>query len=203
MSGGDIRLSVLFLAVWIPRLLLGSKGSKHDLILLCVFLLPYARQLLHMVPSHAVSAFIALALSAAVVSIWSSLCLNRGSDLAPESKENAESKGPFEPLIFPCRTSHTRLFPQKHAFSYSYLTVGVPVGWQGRAGSMIETEGRRSDPGEKRALSIAFRVEAADHLDRGNDHISLRGKLDTYIKSQVCTAIGEFIWCSYTLERNA
>ena len=32
------------------------------------------------------------------------------------------------PLLITSRTTHSRIFPQKHAFSYSYLFVGIPVG---------------------------------------------------------------------------
>ncbi|MCJ1471394.1 hypothetical protein MMC13_000033 [Lambiella insularis] len=90
----------------------------------------------------------------------------------------------LQPLLFPCRTSHTRLFPKKHSFSYSYLFVGVPVGWVGSAGSMISV-GTEDFSSKGYGTSKAwFRVNASDHLDRGNAHLGLRGKLRVYLESQ-------------------
>lgn len=83
--------------------------------------------------------------------------------------------GPLEmkPLVWPCRTTHTRLYPKKHSFAYSYLLVGVPVDWTGSSGSLLS-----SGSSTKTAL---FHVDAADHLDRDSVHSSLRQKLDTYL----------------------
>ncbi|KAI1850716.1 hypothetical protein JX266_003998 [Neoarthrinium moseri] len=86
--------------------------------------------------------------------------------------------GPTKPLLFPCRTTHTRLFPKKHSFTYSYLMVGVPVGWEGSAGGMISTASRDV------ASTGWYQIHAADYLERGNGHLGLRGKLDDYLKSQ-------------------
>ena len=46
----------------------------------------------------------------------------------------------LKPLLFPSRTSHMRLFPKNHSFSYSYLLVGIPVGWRGSTGSLISAD---------------------------------------------------------------
>ncbi|KAI0108248.1 hypothetical protein F4814DRAFT_441778 [Daldinia grandis] len=86
--------------------------------------------------------------------------------------------GPGRPLLFPCRTMHTRLFPKKHTFSYSYLLVGIPVGWTGAAGGMISNDEHGTGVGGW------YKVDASDYLDRGNEHLGLRGKLDAYLKSQ-------------------
>lgn len=85
-----------------------------------------------------------------------------------------------KPLIFPCRTSHTRFFPQKHSFSYSYLCVGIPVGWRGRCGSMLSAEVRE---GKRQGW---FHVNAEDFLERGMEGLGLRGKLERYLVGQVC-----------------
>jgi hypothetical protein len=99
--------------------------------------------------------------------------------------------GPGRPLLIPCRTTHRRLFPEKHAFSYSYLTVGIPVGWTGTAGGMVST-GVSTESGILSWLSLRptlrrgwFDVDPADYLERGSAHLGLRGKLDSYLKSQV------------------
>ncbi|KAI0164336.1 hypothetical protein GGR52DRAFT_115473 [Hypoxylon sp. FL1284] len=86
--------------------------------------------------------------------------------------------GPAQPLLFPCRTTHTRFFPKRHSFSYSYLLVGVPVGWTGVAGGMISNDTHNT--GGKGWYSI----DAADYLERGSGHLGLRGKLDAYLESQ-------------------
>ncbi|KAI2463479.1 hypothetical protein F4781DRAFT_123942 [Annulohypoxylon bovei var. microspora] len=86
--------------------------------------------------------------------------------------------GPGRPLLFPCKTTHTRFFPKKHSFDYSYLLVGVPVGWSGAAGGMISND--ENGTGAKGW----YKVDAADYLERGDGHLGLRGKLDAYLKSQ-------------------
>ncbi|KAI1657181.1 hypothetical protein F4813DRAFT_380981 [Daldinia decipiens] len=86
--------------------------------------------------------------------------------------------GPGQPLLFPCQTTHTRLFPKKHTFSYSYLLVGIPVGWTGVAGGMISSDEYSTGVGGW------YKVDASDYLDRGNGHLGLRGKLDAYLESQ-------------------
>ena len=93
----------------------------------------------------------------------------------------------LKPLIFPCRTSHTRLFPRKHSFSYSYLLVGIPIGWQGSVASIVSADVLRSATVEPRPKQTKawLNVEAADYLDRGGAQLGLKGKLDTYLESQV------------------
>lgn len=97
----------------------------------------------------------------------------------------------LKPLIFPCRTSHTRMFPQKHSFSYSYLLVGIPIGFQGSSGSLL-IPGREEFLNESKETKYTpkkarlwFRVEAADYLSRGNHTLGLEGKLHAYLRSQV------------------
>lgn len=99
--------------------------------------------------------------------------------------EYDDTSNPLKPLIFPCRTSHTRIFPKKHSFSYSYLYVGIPIGWRGSVGSLLSTDlislPRKGRVPDKDWLS----VESADHLSRGDNVHGLQGKLDEYLRSQV------------------
>ena len=91
----------------------------------------------------------------------------------------------LKPLLFPCRTSHTRLFPQKHSFSYSYLLVGIPIGWRGSVGSVLSAD---LIPIEGKGLGVQngwYSVKGADYLHRGYDARGLHGKLDSYLKTQV------------------
>ena len=88
-------------------------------------------------------------------------------------------------LIFPSRTSHTRFFPKKHSFSYSYLLVGIPVGWRGSIRSLLSADLdslQREGLLRKRSW---FSVEGADYLHRGYDARGLQGKLESYLKTQV------------------
>ena len=85
------------------------------------------------------------------------------------------------PLILPGRTYHARFFPSFHSFVYSYLMVGVPVGWTGTHHGMISVD----EP--KWSQRGWLRVEAQDHLGREHDAGGLRSKLDRYLRSQVST----------------
>lgn len=87
------------------------------------------------------------------------------------------------PMLIPGRTTHTRFFPEKHSFDYSYLSVGVPVGWIGCAGSALSCDVNHL-PSSKRRRGW-FDVSAKDHLSR-NGHNCLDHKLGHYLRQQVC-----------------
>ncbi|KAK1997890.1 hypothetical protein LX36DRAFT_56459 [Colletotrichum falcatum] len=96
---------------------------------------------------------------------------------------------PARPLLIPCTTTHRRTFPEKHAFAYSYLVVGIPVSWMGTYAGMVSSGVRV--PSWTSWFSVSpqpgkawFDIDPADYLDRGNGHLGLRGKLDAYLKSQ-------------------
>ena len=91
----------------------------------------------------------------------------------------------LKPLLFPCRTSHTRLFPQRHSFSYSYLLVGIPVGWRGSIGSVLSADLSPSEGKVLRRQNGWYSVKGADYLHRGYDARGLQGKLESYLKTQV------------------
>ncbi len=112
-------------------------------------------------------------------------------EVTQTSVGNLQWKGPGKVLLFPCRTTHSRLFPKKHSFSYSYLVVGIPVGWEGTAGGMVSV-GENSGLGFSSWFSLKscagngwYSVDAGDYLERGNSGLGLRGKLDAYLRSQV------------------
>lgn len=78
-----------------------------------------------------------------------------------------------------------RLFPKKHQFSYSYLVVGIPVGWEGSIGGLLSV-------GVEASWSLSswfqkgwFTVDDRDFFERGHSSTGLRGKLDAYLKTQV------------------
>lgn len=119
-----------------------------------------------------------------------------------ERGNNAPNPRPiskFKPLIFPCRTSHTRIFPRKHSFSYSYLFVGVPIGYQGSSGSLLSVGRETFLDGDEKTKHVSdttkswFHVDAADYLSRGKSS-GLEGKLHAYLRSQVGYAIFFFFF---------
>ncbi|GAB1313886.1 hypothetical protein MFIFM68171_04096 [Madurella fahalii] len=104
--------------------------------------------------------------------------------------EKPKWNGPGKVLLFPCRTTHSRLFPKKHSFSYSYLTVGIPVGFEGDVGGLVSV-GTRAKPKLSSWLpSVSpvsgawFSIDPGDYLERGKSELGLRGKLDMYLRTQ-------------------
>ena len=91
----------------------------------------------------------------------------------------------LRPLLFPSRVSHTRMFPKMHSFSFSYLMVGIPVGWRGSIGTFLSAD-IKSLPWQGRTpLAAWFSVESANHLARGDSVHGLQGKLEEYLYSIV------------------
>ena len=107
----------------------------------------------------------------------------------PARRDTLSREGP-KPLFFPSRTTHTRLFPKKHSFSYSYLLVGIPIGWKGSVGDILAADqGHGNVTDDIQAGYVGgffYSVDAADYLERGNAHTGLDGKLKKYLESQVC-----------------
>lgn len=95
-----------------------------------------------------------------------------------------EQHDPGQAMLFPCKTTHTRTFPKKHSFDYSYLVVGIPVGWEGISGGLVSSSSTKSS-WFSQSTKGWFHVDPADYLERGNGHLGLRGKLDAYLRSQV------------------
>jgi hypothetical protein len=100
--------------------------------------------------------------------------------------------GPGKPHLIPCRTTHQRFFPKKHSFSYSYLTIGIPVGYQGNINGMIGIDDSPKISTKSFSLFAQagvsrswYTVNASDHLQRGQDGLDLRGKLDRHLQSEV------------------
>ena len=177
-------------AIWCFRVWYDRPGARRDLIWIFAFILWAFRLHLITLLTHHIS-------SAAIVVAFNLIFLLLKNRIGLEkliSKKDAldnDIKLPLQaarPLIFPCRTTHTRMFPKKHSFSYSYLFVGIPIGWQGSVGSFLSADLESSYGRIQRfqsALKSWFSVEAQDHLGRGTNSDGLRGKLKTYLISQV------------------
>jgi hypothetical protein len=94
------------------------------------------------------------------------------------------------PLLFPARLSHTRMFPEKYSYWYSYFAVGFPVGLRGRVGTLLSIDNEPGPQTDKNRRSVNwkrcwFTVDTALYLDRANDHLGLEGKLREFLRSQV------------------
>lgn len=93
------------------------------------------------------------------------------------SEENNGQAG--KSLLIPCQTTHTRFFPKKHSFAYSYLQAGIPIGWKDTSNLMLSEQAQTP-------LASWFTVDPADYLDRGSGWLGLDGKLRRYLESEVC-----------------
>lgn len=100
------------------------------------------------------------------------------------TSSTAKWKGHGRVLLFPSKTTHSRFFPNKHSFVYSYLVVGIPVGWEGVSGGMVSLFSSEQ-PWFSRLRRGWFHIDPADYLHRGDRHLGLRGKLDAYLRTQV------------------
>ncbi|PKS07602.1 hypothetical protein jhhlp_006208 [Lomentospora prolificans] len=94
------------------------------------------------------------------------------------------------PVFFKCQTTHRRVFPERHAFVYSYLVTGIPVSWKGQTGGMLSVETPRAPnmlgslaPRGVRQVTW-FEVNPEDHFQRGCANMGLREKLDVYLRSE-------------------
>ncbi|KAF2634487.1 hypothetical protein P280DRAFT_438813 [Massarina eburnea CBS 473.64] len=81
-------------------------------------------------------------------------------------------------LIFPCQTTHARVFPKKHAFDYSYLLCGFPIVPAG-----VAADGNNVGDGKDRSMgSWWLRIRAEDYLERGMGGLGFYGKLQTFLR---------------------
>ena len=186
-------------AIWYIRFRYGDQGAENELFLLTgLFVLLYRhallRWLLYSVSANSVSILVwsaALGFVASIYGIWKVTDLNHIHANSGAASQRNGSAQLLEPLIFPCRTTHTRLFPKKHSFSYSYLYVGIPVGWRGSVRTLLSADiealscANDDHVGRPRREKRAWlSVEATDYLNRGGAHLGLQGKLHEYLVSQ-------------------
>ncbi|KAG4443672.1 hypothetical protein IFR05_000858 [Cadophora sp. M221] len=97
---------------------------------------------------------------------------------------------PVKPMLFPCETAHVRMFPTTHGFKYSYLLVGIPVGWKGSVGGMISSDVEKKEISwYSKWLSLQpgsawYTINGDDYLKRGHMEGGLEGKLHQYLQSE-------------------
>ncbi|KAI4720385.1 hypothetical protein E4T48_03345 [Aureobasidium sp. EXF-10727] len=118
--------------------------------------------------------------------IFAGLIAWRGEAQSYQAISERQHESPIEqlipPLLLPGRTTHSRMFPQKHSFAYSYFSVGVPVNFKGCAGSMLSTNLELLPPSQRR--KGWFDVNAADYLYRGGEERGLEARLRCYLRGE-------------------
>lgn len=112
-------------------------------------------------------------------------------NFAPLTSRESTWQGPGQPYLIPCKTTHRRLLPKKHSFSYTYLTVGVPVDFRGSVNGMIGVDEDPASsfgglvPFAKVLLQSWYHIQASDHLQRGHGGRNLRERLNVFLLSEV------------------
>ncbi|KAF2707880.1 hypothetical protein K504DRAFT_435967 [Pleomassaria siparia CBS 279.74] len=85
-----------------------------------------------------------------------------------------------KPLIFPCLTTHARVFPKKHAFGYSYLLYGIPIFHAVTAPDGTRFGGWQDSKKGKWWLQI----RAEDYLERGYGNYGFYEKLGMTLRNR-------------------
>lgn len=112
-------------------------------------------------------------------------------NFAPLTSRKSTWQGPGQPYLIPCKTTHRRLFPKKHSFSYPYLTIGVPVDFRGSVNGMIAVDENPVPsfgglvPHANLVSRSWYYIRASDHLQRSQHGPGLRGKLNLFLLSEV------------------
>ncbi|KAL6707285.1 hypothetical protein ACN47E_004273 [Coniothyrium glycines] len=136
--------------------------------------------------------FLALGVATVLAAAWVGFTVWRAAvkstaiaELPPTARkwdiEHPEAK------IFPCRTTHARIFPKTHTFAYSYLQCGFPIVPEATtAGGIDVSSGRDQTLGRWWMC-----VKAEDYLNRGNGSRGFYGKLKMYLRQQ---HVGDSEW---------
>ena len=206
LNSGDMASAFVQVVIWSFRLQQDAAGVKRDLTWILPSLLWFYRHLLYSgileAPSYIWVSLWRFSLCIVSLLIFNCWRVYRRRASRPSSARTGNEKPDdrsilkLKPLIFPCRTTHTRIFPRKHSFSYSYLFVGIPIGYQGSSKSLISVGGGKplldEDVKTKHIYNSTrslFHIEAADYLSRDGNSAGLQGKLHAYLRSQVSYGI--------------
>lgn len=199
---GTLGLILLSCSLWILRIYLKEHPSRSAILVAACYLL-FKNPFHHKIASGAVvllGAGLAAAISTSAVAILGyfyyafdksqltefepsiPLVNNRRGD---GQEGDILAKGPLGFRVFPCQTTHTRLFPKRHSFSYSYLLVGVPLPLKPQFASSSSKDPIEWDASHRGKPMFWFSVRSEDHLERDGAGKSLRAKLDQYLRDQV------------------
>jgi len=187
---------VLFQPVWVLRIVGKDLNWLQDLVTF---------EILHAVYSHSTGAWhfisegnrrwldvtdpttrlcVQISSLLAVCSVLAGSIVYRGHHLKAKQDLDEPPYGQrideqvLPPLLFPSKTAHSRMFPRKHSFGYSYLLVGIPIGVRGRISTVLSVDSQQRG---------WFVVNPADYLDRGVGQFSLAEKLKRYLHTQGVT----------------
>lgn len=122
----------------------------------------------------------------AFISVLIGTCFVLPHFLSSSQKNQLDSS--LSPVIIPGRTTHTRLFPKAHKFSYPYLLVAVPVGLRGNINCLLslDEDTKNLNAWQRWAmLATPYKVDGQDYLERQECAGGLRGKLNCFLKSKV------------------
>lgn len=184
---------VLFQPLWLVRVLLDDSTWAQDLALSLLLHNIYAvwtgvwsplATLRHLkVEDGALLVYLYVFALLSSCALLAGLIVYRGHQLCERERNGPLRQQRIEecllpPLLITSRTNHARMVPEKHAFSYSYLFVGVPVGFQGSVDSVLSVDGE--SPGW-------FHVRSKDFLFRSRTEQSLGEKLKRYLHTQGVT----------------
>ncbi|OAQ99324.1 hypothetical protein LLEC1_06152 [Akanthomyces lecanii] len=160
-------------------------GGRQDVVLIAAAAaLASPSALWQLLARHAQHVLGAVLIVACIVISIRFMILSAPRIVHGTSARRTESAGSF---FIPSRTTHSRLFPKKHSFAYSYLTVGIPVGLRTHVNGILSV-----DPFTPRAnrgwwawlSSPLYEVDSANHLARGVAKGGLREKLNNFLSSQ-------------------
>ncbi|KAI5367378.1 hypothetical protein Slin15195_G025050 [Septoria linicola] len=189
--------TVLFQPLWLLRIWNSSVTWKQDLTLFLLLHDAYGllwtgswkltslQRLIDIdVNNHETQIYVGVFVLLAICAVAAGSITFRGQQLKTRStgqsfREQRIDEALLPPLIITSRTTHSRMFPRKHSFSYSYLFVGVPIGFQGRAANVLSVDSPRP---------CWFDIRGADFLDRNDELHTLNDKLRRYLHAKGVTS---------------
>ena len=184
--------SLLFQPAWILRIYLQDTTWKQDIVGLIFlhaayshftgtwcFPTPNALRRIDLDDSNLLIYIDIFALLGTFV-LLAGLIARRDNSRRIDVERDAHSKEQIDeqllpPLLIKSRTTHSRIFPKPHSFSYSYLLVGIPVGIHGRISNALSVDSH------KRRW---FHVDSHDYLLRSKHRLRLSDKLRQYLQGQ-------------------
>jgi hypothetical protein len=185
-------MGALYPLAFIPLVLILGFGNSPDICVLLALSVLRRWNVIQDLARTYINPTIVITALAGLISLFISFQVLRYIlSLTQTSSHCSEDGFPVNPMFFPCRTSHVRMFPKKHGFSYSYLLVGIPVGWKGSVGGMLSADPPKNQtPWYMRLLSLRpggawFTVNGDNYLGRGHVDGGLQGKLKKYLESEV------------------
>lgn len=151
-------------------------GGRGDVVLVGIHTVISSRRLERYLLRHK-----QIVLATIVFAVFNIVALRLITLFSSASRPWRDSAGS---VFIPSRTTHTRFFPKKHSFAYSYLTVGVPVGLRSHVNGILSTDPPTSSIAGgwwTWLVSPVYKVDSAKYLARGTAKGGLRDKLDKFL----------------------